>query len=405
MSHGHAAAVELPREQVTLPETGTWAQLPVFGGAAAGVGLVLCLLFGRGENAAQFHFSWMVAFVYFISIALGCLYFVLMHQATQGGWGVVVRRLAESTAATMPVFALLFVPIALGMQSLFPWARPEAAQDHLLHHKAAYLNGGFFLVRAAVALLAWSGLAWWLLGASRRADEHPSEALAARVRRWSGPALIPVALLNTATAFDWLMSLEPHWYSTIFGVYVFSGGLMAAFAFLSLLAIGLQKAGKLRDAVTTEHYHDLGKLLFAFTVFWAYIGFSQFFLIWYGNIPEETIWYRARLHGSWTGISLLLAIGHFGLPFFYLMPRSVKRNPRLLAIGAGWMLLMHLVDVHWMVMPQLHEQGFAPSVLDVAALLAVGGAFVAVLGVLLKRQALVPLGDPRLPESLGFENI
>jgi hypothetical protein len=400
------AAVALPPEDVALPASNPWAKLPVPGAAVAAVGLLLCLAFGRGERAPQFFFSWLVAFCFFFSIAIGCLYFVLIHQATQGGWGIVVRRFAENAAATIPLFALLFLPVAFGLRELFPWARPElVGADHLLQHKQPYLNAGFFYARAAVAFLVWSGLAWWFLGMSRRQDQHPDHGLAARVRRWSAPALIPLALLHTMTSFDWLMSLDPHWYSTIFGVYVFSGSLVAAFAFLCLVPIGLQKAGLLREAITTEHFHDLGKLLFAFTVFWAYIGFSQFFLIWYGNIPEETIWFRHRMHGSWTAVSLLLAIGHFGVPFFFLMPRSVKRNPRLLAIAAGWMLLMHLVDVHWIVMPSLHDHGVGLSILDLAALLAVGGAFVAAFGALLRRHALVPVGDPRLPESLGFENI
>jgi hypothetical protein len=402
----HAAAVALSREDVTLPATSPWAKLPMGGTAVAIVGLLLCLAFGRGEAARQLYFSWLVAFVFFFSIAIGCLYFVLIHQATQAGWGVVVRRFAENAAATLPLFALLFLPIAFGLQELYPWARQELVDaDHLLQHKQPYLNAGFFFIRAAVAFLVWSGLAWWFLGMSRSQDEHADTSVSARMRRWSAPALIPLALLHTMTSFDWLMSLDPHWYSTIFGVYVFSGSFMAAFAFLALVPIGLQKAGLLRETVTTEHFHDLGKLLFAFTVFWAYIGFSQFFLIWYGNIPEETIWFRHRLHGSWTAVSLLLAIGHFGVPFFFLMPRSVKRNPRLLGIGAGWMLLMHLVDVHWIVMPSLHDHGVGLSVLDLAALMAVGGAFVAAFGALLRRHALVPLGDPRLPESLGFENI
>jgi hypothetical protein len=403
MSHG--AVVTLAPEEISLPATSAWAKLPLAGAVASVLGILLCLAFGRGAAAPQFFFSWMVAFCFFFSIAIGCLYFLVIHQATQGGWGVVVRRLAENAAATLPLFAVLFVPIAFGMQELFPWARPEAAADHLLRHKAPYLNEKFFFIRAALAFLVLSGIAWWFLGRSRSQDVHPDESVAARVRRFSAPALIPIALLHTMTAFDWQMSLDPHWYSTIFGVYIFSGGFMAAIAFLCLVPIGLQRTGLLREAVTTEHFHDLGKLLFAFTVFWAYIGFCQFFLIWYGNIPEETIWYRHRLEGSWTAVSLLLAVGHFGLPFFFLMPRSVKRNPRLLGAAAGWMLLMHLVDVHWIVMPSLHAHGVGLSILDVAALLAVGGAFVAAFGVLLRRHALVPLGDPRLPESLGFENI
>jgi hypothetical protein len=322
---------------------------------------------------------------------------------------VVVRRIAENGAGTLPVLAVAFLPVAFGLQQLFPWARPEAAADHLLRGKSAYLNPGFFYLRAGVFLLVWSALAAWVLRLSRRQDDAPDPALAARLRRFSGPALIPLALTTTLAAVDWLMSLDPHWYSTMFGVYVFSGALVGGFAFLALLTTAMRRAGLLQEAVTAEHLHDLGKLVFAFTVFWAYIAFSQFFLIWYANIPEETIWYKHRLEGSWAVVSAVLAVGHFALPFFFLMPRSTKRNPRTLGLAAAWMLLMHLVDVHWLVMPALHAHGpelsLAALGLDVAALLCVGGLFLAAFGRLLRGHLLVPLGDPRLPDSLGFENM
>jgi hypothetical protein len=318
---------------------------------------------------------------------------------------VVVRRLAETRAATLPVFVEHFLPIVLGMQTLVPWSRADlVAHDHLLQWKRPFLNTGFFYLRVAAYFAVWSGLAVWCYRLSCRLDAATDRGLAARLRRLSGPFIIPLALTQTLAAFDWLMSLDPHWYSTIFGVYVFAGAFMSGFAFLILVCFFLQRSGLLKDVITTEHYHDLGKLLFAFTVFWAYIGFSQFFLIWYGNIPEETLWYKHRLHGSWMAVSVFLAVGHFGLPFFYLMPRSIKRNPRTLAVGALWMLFMHFVDIHWMVMPALHEEGVGASLLDLTTLLAVGGVFVAVSGWLLRRHPLLPVGDPRLAESLGFEN-
>jgi hypothetical protein len=396
-------AVALPRE-VSVPATNIWAKLPVIGIVMAVVGgIASAALYSRAPQ--QFFFSWHVAFLFFLTIGLGCLYFVLIHSATQSGWGVVVRRLAETIAATLPVFALLFLPVALGMQALFPWSiEAEVAKDHLLQWKKPFLNTGFFFIRAAIYFLVWSGLAVWCYRLSCRLDAATDLGLAARLRRFSGPFIIPLALTQTLAAFDWLMSLDPHWYSTIFGVYIFAGAFMSGFAFLILVCFFLQRSGLLKDAITTEHYHDLGKFLFAFTVFWAYIAFSQFFLIWYGNIPEETLWYKHRLHGSWTAVSILLAVGHFGVPFFYLMPRAIKRNPRTLAVGALYMLVMHFVDIHWMVMPALHEEGVGASLLDLTTLLAVGGVFVAVFGWLLRRHPLLPVGDPRLRESLGFEN-
>jgi hypothetical protein len=402
MSH---AAVAVPHaEPVSLPETHPWARVPLVGGIVAVVGLLgSAALYGGARE--QFFFSWLVAFVYFLTIALGCLYFVLIHSATQSGWGVVVRRLGETAAATLPLFALLFVPVALGMQTLFPWSREAlVASDHLLQWKHPFLNTSFFYLRAAVYFAVWSALALWCYALSCRQDAAADASLAARLRKWSAPALIPLVLTQSLAGVDWLMSLDPHWYSTIFGVYVFAGAFMSAFAFLVLVCVGLQATGVLRNAITVEHYHDLGKMLFAFTVFWAYIGFSQFFLIWYGNIPEETLWYKHRLHGSWTAVSLLLAVGHFGIPFFFLMSRTIKRNKTTLAMGAAWMLLMHLVDVHWMVMPALHAEGIHLTPLDITTFFAVGGAFVAAFGWLLRRHPLLPVGDPRLPESLTFEN-
>jgi hypothetical protein len=171
-----------------------------------------------------------------------------------------------------------------------------------------------------------------------------------------------------------------------------------------VVAVAMRRAGLLETIINAEHLHDIGKLLFAFTSFWAYIAFSQFFLIWYANLPEETTWYKARMEGSWMTVSLLIMAGHFGIPFFYLMGRAVKRRGSTLAIGGVWLLAMHFVDLYWQVMPTLHPEGFRPSLLDVASLLTVGGCFVAAAGWLLRRQALVPLRDPRLAESLAFEN-
>jgi len=200
------------------------------------------------------------------------------------------------------------------------------------------------------------------------------------------------------------MSLTPHWYSTIFGVYFFAGAFVGFIALLSVVSVAMRRAGLLDAVISAEHLHDVGKFLFAFTAFWAYIAFSQFFLIWYANLPEETVWYKARLEGSWQSVSLLLMVGHFVAPFFYLMGRAVKRRGATLAAGGLWLLAMHYLDLYWQVMPTLHPGGVRPSALDLAALLAVGGCFAGVAGWLMRRQALVPLRDPRLAESLAFEN-
>jgi hypothetical protein len=387
-----------------IPAGHRFARLPLLGLGIAIVGAAPLAIFGA-RHPERFFAAWLVAFVFCLTIALGCLYFVLIHTAMQGAWGIVVRRVAENAAATLPLFALLFLPLAFGLHSLYHWSDPEAlVHDALLRFKQPYLNEPFFFARAALYFVVWSGIALWFRRQSRLQDEAPDPAAAARLSRYSGALLIPLALTTTFAAFDWLMSLAPHWYSTIFGVYVFAGGFVAGFALLAVVAVALQRAG-LVPALSAEHFHDLGKLLFAFTVFWAYIGFSQFFLIWYGNIPEETIWYRVRLEGTWRLVTIALAVGHFALPFFFLLPRQVKRNAATLVTAAVWLLAMHFVDVYWLVIPSIEGLGARPGIVDVAALLAIGGVFLGAFGWLLVTSPLVPAGDPRLSESLAFENV
>jgi hypothetical protein len=398
----HAAAL-IPRGEALLPAGHPWRRLPAAGLAAAAAGLVLLALAG-GADPRRGLAAWLVAFVYFLTIALGCLYFVLIHTAMQGGWGVAVRRVAENAAGTLPLFALLFLPLVLGREHLYPWVNPQAG-DALLRWKQPYLNEGFFLLRAAFYLVVWSATALWFLRLSRRQDDAPDPALAARLRRWSGPLLIPLGLTHTFAAFDWLMSLDPRWYSTIFGVYSFSGSLVGAFAFLAIATASLRRSGPVSVAWSAEHLHDIGKLLFTFTVFWAYIGFSQYFLIWYGNLPEETVFFRHRLQGNWGNASVLLAVGHFAAPFLFLLPRATKRSPVALSAVAVWLLLMHLVDVYWLVLPSLPGVNGRPGLADAGALLTVGGAFVGTFGWLTRGHPLLPVGDPRLAESMAFENV
>jgi hypothetical protein len=400
VSHETHSSPGVPR----IPAGHRFARLPLLGLGIALVGAAPLAIFGA-RHPERFFAAWLVAFVFCLTIALGCLYFVLIHTAMQGAWGVVVRRVAENAAATLPLFALLFLPLAFGLHSLYHWSDPEAlGHDALLRFKQPYLNEPFFFARAALYFVVWSGIALWFRRQSRLQDEAPDPAAAARLSRYSGALLIPLALTTTFAAFDWLMSLAPHWYSTIFGVYVFAGGFVAGFALLAVVAVALQRAG-LVPALSAEHFHDLGKLLFAFTVFWAYIGFSQFFLIWYGNIPEETIWYRVRLEGGWKLVTIALALGHFALPFFFLLPRQVKRNAATLVTAAVWLLAMHFVDVYWLVIPSIEGLGARPGIVDVAALLAIGGVFLGAFGWLLVTSPLVPAGDPRLSESLAFENV
>jgi hypothetical protein len=359
----------------------------------------------------RFYFAYLINFSYFLSLALGALFFVMLQHLTRSGWSVVVRRLAEGLAATLPLLAVLCIPVLVGIHDLYHWSHPGAvASDALLQGKQSYLNVPFFVGRLAAAFIVWSALAWFFFRTSVRQDRTGETALTLRMQAVSGPAMVVFAITLTFAAFDLLMSLDPHWYSTIFGVYYFSGGVVGFFALLALVTVVVQATGRLTRAVTVEHYQDLGKLIFAFVVFWAYIAFSQYLLIWYANIPEETRWFLRRQTGAWTWISLALLFGHFVVPFLLLISRHPKRRKATLTVAAVWVLLMHWLDIYWLVMPSAHweglDEGSVPVGLpEVAGFVGIGGLFVAAAVYALRNGALVPERDPRLPESLAFENV
>ncbi len=338
----------------------------------------------------QFLHSYLVAVLFVLGIGLGALFFVLVHHVARAGWHVVFRRQAENMTVAIPLGGLLAIPLAFHLDQLYPWVREP------LENKAAYLNPEAFVARSLFYLLGWSLIAWWFRRQSLKQDETGDAVITRRLQAASAPALIFFGFTITFAAFDWLMSLDPHWYSSIFGVYFFSGTVVSYFALQGLLRAPQQ--------FTTEHRHGLGKLLFGFVCFWAYIAFSQYLVIWYANLPEETIWYQHRFGGTWFGLSAFLAIGHFVLPFFYLLPQSIKKSQTLLAAGSAWILLMHYLDLYWHVMPNLHPDGVSIHWLDIATL---GGAIALLLGaygLLSKRTQEIPVSDPRLAESLRFDN-
>lgn len=410
MAHVEHARHEAPRidaAAVGLPERHPLVLAAWIAGGLGLLALLASMLLGWGDGPGEtkrFLGSYLTAWVYWLTVALGGLFFTLLHHLTRAGWSVVVRRLAEHVAATLPVLAALFVPIAVGAASLYPWMGPEAATDELVQHKAGYLDPTFFYVRSAIYLLAWSLLGWWYWKRSLVQDASGDPAITRRLQTFSAPAMVVFAVTLSFAAFDWVMSLDPHWYSTIFGVYVFAGSTVAILSVLSLLAIFTGR-GPLAGVVNAEHLHDLGKLLFGFVVFWAYIGFSQYMLIWYGNIPEETVWYAHRMEHGWQWVTYTLVIGHFALPFLYLLSRDVKRRRLPLAVAAVWMLVLHYVDLYWLIVPPVAEHGATPAWYDFVNLLAVGGITFGAFGWVARRRPLVPVSDPRLPESLTFENM
>ena len=385
----------------------------VLGLVASGV-----LGFARGADPERFYLAYLMSFAFFLSLTLGALFFVIIQHLTRAGWSVVLRRLAEGVAANATLMALLFVPLLFGMGSLYEWMVPEVvAHDHLLQAKSAYLNPVFFYVRIAVFFAVWIFLANWFLRQSTLQDETGDPGLTTKMQRMSAPAIYLFALTLTFFAFDVLMSLEPHWFSTIFGVYYFSGSALAFFSTLPILAYLLQRSGRLTGLISTEHYHDVGKLMFGFTVFWAYIAFSQYMLYWYANIPEETEWFLRRQTGQWEGLSWFLLVGRFLVPFLALISRIPKRRKGMLAAAAIWLLFVHWADMYYLVMPhyavELAERsgnaglaGVLPThILDVTCFLAIGGLYVGAFATRMRNRSLVPEKDPRLASSLAFENI
>lgn len=368
----------------------------------------ISLLIGFRLGSSHKHdlyFSYLTNYAFFWSLTLGALFFVMIQFLVRAGWSVVVRRIAENIVKNIGFIALAFIPIIFGMHELYHWTHADAlAHDELLKHKSAYLNTGFFIIRTVIYFAIWIVLSLIFYKNSVKQDESGDKNITLKLQRLATVGVILFALSLSFASFDWYMSLEPHWFSTIFGVYIFAGAVMSVHALISVIAQILRTYGFLKEEINIEHYHDLGKLIYGFNIFWAYIAFSQYILIWYANIPEETFWFANRWVGSWKTFSLVLIIGHFVLPLFIFMPRYMKRNLKIHFVIAIWMLAMHWVDLAWIIQPTGHKEGFHFSIYDVLTFLGLGGLF---FGLLLKRMAKVPLlpvKDPRLPESLNFKN-
>jgi hypothetical protein len=366
----------------------------------SGVALALCAV-GAVIDPRQFFRSYLSAYIFWIGIPLGCWALLMLHHLVGGRWGFVIQRVLESAAQTFPLMAAFFVPILFGMQALYPWARPEAvAADPALQGKAAYLNVPFFIARAAVYFAIWIGASQLLSRWSLEQDRSGDAAWVARLQRLSGPGLVLYGLTVTFSAIDWLMSLEPHWYSTIYGMlYMVSYGL-AALALAIIVVYLLENEKPLVQVMAPDRFHDLGNLLLALVMFWAYVNFSQFLLVWAGNLAEEIPWYLHRLRGGWQWVALALVIFQFALPFLLLLARAIKCRGRTLALIAAAILFMHWVDMMWLVAPSFYPAQFHIHWLDVVALIGIGGLWLAVFLTSLKARSLLPLRDPRFAELL-----
>lgn len=409
----HAAASASAHQNFKLDDVGTPKLSPDAAKgvvAKAGVLAVVGLAASAGAFAVDRHhaaMSWLVGFAFVTTLCLGALFFVVIQHLTRAAWSVAARRQAEWIASALPACAALFLPVLAFSKDIYVWLGPEAAHDENLHKKAAWLNPGFWTGRAVFYFVLWSAIALFFARHSQQQDADGKDEHTHKMQALSAPATLLFALSASFASFDWLMSLQPHWYSTIFGVYIFSGAMVATFATLALLTIRLQVTGYFKKVSTVEHRHDIGKLLFGFTVFWAYIAFSQFFLIWYANLPEEIVFFHQRLEGGWHGLSVFLPVGHFVVPFALLLSRHVKRSIPGLTIGAILLLVMHYLDLYWIVMPTFEKHGpdLAKAWIDVAALLGPIGVIALVVARKAATTSLFPVKDPRLAETLHLENL
>lgn len=395
---GDAAAFN----EYRIPASHSWAGLWKVWAAVTVLGLIMSVIGGMNhENHERFAFSYLTAVAYGLTLALGGWFFVLIQHATRSGWSVIVRRGAEHLMATLPLFAVLVIPIWVFRETLYPWLGEQAHEPGIVV-KSGFLNSNFWTVRMVIYVAVWTFMSLRFLNLSRKQDETGDPTITLKLEGLSFPGIPLFALTLTFAGFDWLMSLEPEWYSTMFGVYVFAGAAISVFAFIALL-YSRMAANKLVKGLKPDHFWDVGKMFFGFTVFWAYISFSQYFLQWYANIPEETVFFLHRQDHGWGSVSILIVLGHFFFPFFLLLSRHSKTFSPTLQLGAIWVLFMHYVDMYWLVMPNVDHE-FAFSIMDLGPLLLVVGAMMTLMFKRMATMAIVPLKDPRLDRSLAFEN-
>jgi len=378
---------------------------------ALGLALMAISLLGLWESPDDFYFAYLAGWSFLLTTALGGLFFLVFNHLTRAHWSVVVNRINEALVWAFPLLLLLGLPLLFGMHDLYHWTHeelydPSSPQyDEILAGKRAYLNVPFWSVRMLVYFAVWTFISYRLYTFSLRQDVDPDPEIPAKLRSTSAWGLPLLAVTTAFASYDILMSTDPHWFSTIFGVYFFAGGALGAVATITLVALLLQRTGGLlQNVITAEHYHDLGKYLFGFVIFWAYIAFSQYMLYWYGGIPEETVWFQHRLAGGWGWHSAALVVFHFLIPFVLLLPQATKRAGPVMAVLSIWLLGMHWFDMHWVVLPVLRDSG-GFHWLDFTCWLGLTGIFAGALMYRLQRHPLVPQRHPALGESLKFENM
>jgi hypothetical protein len=393
----------LPAPEGEYFESARFSGLSVLLGLIAFVALALCGA-GAAIDPKQLSYSWLFAFAFYFTLCAGCFFWTIVHYATDADWSVVVRRQLENIAVLLAVMAAFFVPILLLRHHLYEWMNIPPGKEAGLDSKRAYLNWNFFVLRAVVFFAFFIIASQLLRRLSVRQDKDGNPKFTIWLRKVAFASLPMFALFLTFGAFDWLMSLNYHWFSTMFGVYIFAGTAGSSMSLLVLVISALRSAGYLKDVVTKEHYHIMGKWMFAFCVFWAYIGFGQYMLIWYANMPEETQYFLTRNTESWWTLSMLLVIGRFFGPFAILLLQSIKKHPHQLCYVAGWIVFMQMLDMYIVVLPALHGTGVHLSLWDFMPLIGIGATLAFVYLRIVGKASLFPVRDPRLVESLKLVN-
>ncbi len=384
--------------------TGRMWGIPLMVGGAL---LAASVAFGLAD-LHQFFFSYLIGWSFCVTLSLGGMFFVLIQHLTTAHWSVTVRRIAEALAWSIPFLGILFIPIIFGMHDLYHWTHAELfdpngpGYDPIIAGKEPYLNTPFFIGRMIFYFVIWTVIAHRLYKHSVMMDVTKDPKMLKKLTATSAWGLVVMAVTVSFFSFDAIMSTYPHWFSTIFGVYIFGGSCGAAFAFIALMGTFFQRSGMLKDEIRPVHYHDSGKFMFGFTVFWAYIAFSQYMLIWYANLPEETVWFRYRLENGWEYNSLALLVMHFIIPFAVLITQWAKKTRPLLAIMGVWFLVMHWFDLHWLIMPVHHEKYAVIHLLDITTWLGLFGILIGLFMYRMSRHSMLPEGDPKLKKSMTY---
>ncbi len=371
-----------------------------FGTMAAVVGLALTGAGFAMSGLDRFFQAYLVAYTFWIGIVLGSLALLMVQHLSGGAWGVILRRPLEAAVRTLPFMALLFIPIALGMHSIYEWSLPEALNDPIIREKSGYLNTPFFLGRQVFYFVVWGTIGYLLTSWSAEHDRTGDPALLKKLSILSGAGLLIFGYTITFATVDWTLSVNPHWFSTIWGMLYAVGEALSAFAFGIVVLVMLSQTPPLDKVITKHHLHDLGKFLFAFLMLWAYLTFSQFLIIWSANLPEEIPHYLSRWDHGYQYVSYAVILLHFILPYSLLLSRDLKRSPTKLRLIAIWIMCMRLVDYYWHVAPEFHHDGLSLSLLDVALPIALGGIFLVLFVSQLRGQALLPIKDPGLEKAL-----